>query len=313
MNILVTAIGSMSADCVITSLKKFADKVIGCDIYPSVWHAESKLCDKCYQAPFASSENEYINFLIAICKEHNIEFLIPLTDLEIDVIDHYRAKFQDIHVTLCMPTHEVLSVARNKYKLSELFKDDTEVPSVPTYLGDSDNLSTLSFPCIAKPYNGRSSEGLMRINSVEELNIVRGNKNYILQEYKEGHIFTVDYVRCAATNHAFCVAREELLRTKNGAGLTVKIIDDPSLRRLVSYIGQKLHINGCINMEFIKNNGDYYLIDINPRFSAGVAFTILVGYNMVVNHMNCFMNKDIDSQIELAEQILVKRYKEEII
>lgn len=66
-------------------------------------------------------------------------------------------------------------------------------------------------------------------------------------------------------------------------------------------------------MEFIKHLDKYYLIDINPRFSAGVAFSLVAGYNMVMSHLNCFNESDIYSPIEYAEQLITKRYKEEIL
>ena len=106
------------------------------------------------------------------------------------------------------------------------------------------------------------------------------------------------------------VPRQELLRTSNGAGLTVQIVSDESLIKLVSYIGNKLNINGCVNMEFILNNGNYYLIDINPRFSAGVAFSIVSGYDMIINHIRCFCNQSVDAQIALEEKIIIKIYEE---
>lgn len=72
----------------------------------------------------------------------------------------------------------------------------------------------------------------------------------------------------------FSIPREELLRTKNGAGTTVRIVPDSDLMQMASYIGKKLNVRGCINMEFIRSkDSTYYLIDINPRFSAGVAFS----------------------------------------
>lgn len=72
MNILVTAIGSFSADCVIGNLKKAGHRVIGCEIYPSTWHAASKDCDRFYQVPFSTDEDEYVSSLLNICaKEHN--------------------------------------------------------------------------------------------------------------------------------------------------------------------------------------------------------------------------------------------------
>ncbi len=311
MRFLITAIGSMSAECVIKRLKTKDYFVIGCDIYPGEWHYESKLCDKFIRAPYATCEDDYIQFLLNTCIRENIKFIIPLTDLEIDVINRQRQRFDEKHIILCMQSKEVLSIARNKYVLSLTFNNDTNVPSIKTSL--LTNIpDDFPFPCIAKPYNGRSSEGLLRNATREQVMAIKNKEDYIIQEQLMGNIYTVDYCRSAMTGRDVAIPRQELLRTKNGAGLTIQIIPDEQLRQLASYIGNALNINGCVNFEFILNNDRYYLIDVNPRFSAGIAFSSLSGYDMIINHINCFTNKDIEESIPLKEQIIIKKYEEVI-
>lgn len=309
MNILVTAIGSFSADCVIRTLKQNGHKVVGCDIYPAEWHAVSKDCDSVYKVPFATKEIEYISFLKEVCLKESIEFLFPLTDLEIDVLNRNRNVFSKINVILCMQLEKCLEIARNKYAMYELFVNDENI-NVP-YSVSSEKLSLdFPLPAIAKPINGRSSEGLKIISCKEDIKSLIGIGNYIIQECISGSIYTVDYVR-DINGSDFAVPREELLRTKNGAGVTVKVIPEERLINSVSYIGKVLSIVGCVNMEFISNNGNFYLIDINPRFSAGVAFSSYIGYDMVTNHLNSFIGNAISPSIEIREQILYKRFHEE--
>lgn len=309
MRILITAIGSMSAECAIKQLKAAGHFIVGCDIYPGEWHYETKLCDAFVRAPYATKKDEYVNFLIKTAVEYNLKYIIPLTDLEIDVINEKRALFDDNHIVLCMQKEEVLTIARDKYKLSKAFENDENVPSIKTCrLSELD--INFKFPCIAKPYNGRSSEGLLRNATREQVEAIENKEEYIIQEQLDGNIITVDYCRHSSSGVSCAIPREELLRTKNGAGLTVRTIADEKLIQLVSYIGNKININGCICMEFIHNEGKYYLIDINPRFSAGVAFSVVSGYNMIINHMNCFSGKDIDGQIHVKEQIIIKKYEE---
>ena len=93
----------------------------------------------------------------------------------------------------------------------------------------------------------------------------------------------------------------------------MEIFENEKIKTLSSYIGNELDINGCICMEFIENNGDYYIMDINPRFSAGTAFTQKSGYDIVKNHLNCFSNKEIDSSVRISNKIMSKRYIEEIL
>lgn len=311
MTILVTAIGSFSADCVISSLKREGHRVIGCDIYPSEWHPISKDCDRVYQVPFATDERNYVDNLLEIGSEEEVDLLFPLTDLEIDVLNKYREEFTEANIQLCLQSAECLEIARNKYRMVTLFAND-EVVKVPQTVAASNYNSQMSFPAIAKPINGRSSEGLCKLYSIEDISIIKDKENYIIQEMLPGNVYTVDYVRDIWGND-FAVPREELLRTKNGAGTTVRIVNNTILQRMVSYIGDRIGIVGCVNMEFIYSEGKFYLIDINPRFSAGVAFSHIAGYNMVVNHLNCMVGKQIDRPVDIIEQIVAKRYIEKVL
>lgn len=312
MNILITAIGSMSADCAIKRLKESGNFVVGCDIYPGEWHSETSLCDLFYQAPLATEKQKYIDFLLDICRKHCIECLIPLTDLEIDVINEFRGAFNQSNVTLCMQSEKVLNIARNKFTLFKTFENDDLVPSVPTVML-SDTSAIINYPCVAKPYNGRSSEGLLYIQSENQLKSIKNKDCYIVQDKIEGPIYTVDYIRSSSSGKDMAIPRVELLRTKNGAGLTVEIKNNEYIKNLVSYIGGKLDINGCVNMEFIEHNQKYYLIDINPRFSAGVAFSVLTGYDMINNHVRCFIDQEIDDAISLSERLMIKKYVEVVV
>ena len=284
MRILVTAIGSMSAECVIKQLKLDGHFVVGCDIYPGEWHYETKLCDCFLRAPLATAEYEYVEFLLTTCQNFDIQYIIPLTDLEIDVINRHRTVFEKKGVVLCMQSSEVLNIVRNKFNLHQFFVNDNNVPSIRTSLLEK-LPSDFKFPCIAKPFNGRSSEGLIRNATYEQVMAITNKDAYIIQEQIDGDVFTVDYCRSSKSNTDCAIPRRELLRTKNGAGLTVQMVSDLNLINLVSHIGNRLNVNGCVNMEFIYNNGNYYLIDINPRFSAGIAFSVLSGYNIISNQI----------------------------
>lgn len=310
--ILLTAIGSFSADFAIRTLRQNGDFVVGTDIYPADWHFESSLCDAFRQAPLATDTENYIRFLTGLIKEFRISHLNPLTDLEIDVINAHRDVFEQTGVKLCFPSAYTLHIARDKFELVKTFLgSEVEVPvSVATDKENNPDSNMPGLPAIAKPRSGRSSEGLMRLESPEELNRVLKMPGYIVQEMIDGPVFCVDYVRDAAGND-FAVGRKELLRTKNGAGTTVEIIPDPELSRLASEVGRRIGVNGVINMEFILNNGKYYLIDINPRFSAGVAFTAVTGYDMVCAQMDIADGKEISGkEIEIRHAILQKRFTE---
>ena len=308
MNVLLTAIGSMSALCAIKKLHEAGHKVVGCDIYPKEWHVEASLCDAFAQSPYANME-EYIPFLINLAKKENVKYIFPLTDLEIDVINKQRDKFEKENLVVCISSPETLSIARDKYALFSAFENENCVLSIPTFTA-SDDLTQLPYPCVAKPKGGRSREGLFYLQNKEQLSNIGDITNYIFQEKINGNVCCVDFVRDPNTKESFCVPREELLRTKNGAGTTVRVFNDTSLSELVKYIGGKLNICGVVNMEFIKNDSGFYLIDINPRFSAGIAFSCKTGYDFINAHLACFSDGQIPTPVEFEDSIEIKYFVE---
>lgn len=316
MRILVTAIGSMSAPCVINILREAGHFVLGTDIYPGEWHHETSLCNVFLQAPYATNIEEYIPFLINVCAKYQIDTILPLTDVEIDTLRQYRVQFEQININLAMPKDDVLDIVRNKYALYKMFEHDTFVPSIFTmkledYLLEKTSCK-IDYPCIVKKYNGRSSEGLIRDARREDITVIENKSDYIIQPQISGSVCTIDYVRSQSQD--VIIAREELLRTKNGAGMTIRLFEDSHLRDLVSHIGNKLGISSAVNMEFIHaEDGEYYLIDINPRFSAGIAYSKIAGYDMVTNHFRALSQMKIDAQIGVKQMIITKYWKEEIL
>ena len=164
MRFIVTAIGSFSADCVIRKLKQSGHYIVGCDIYEGCWHAVSRICDSFYKAPYAIEERAYVDFLLDVSYKEKINHIIPLTDLEVDVLNKYRKEFDSAGIVLSIQPPDCLAVARNKERLCKLFENDVLVHVPKTVrLENWSNCSGLAFPLIAKPVNGRSSEGLFKI------------------------------------------------------------------------------------------------------------------------------------------------------
>ena len=89
--VLITAIGSFSADAAIRSCREMDMMIVGCDIYPMEWIANSLDVDIFYQA-LRFNDPGYIDFINQVCKENKIDFIIPLTDPEVDILSENREK-----------------------------------------------------------------------------------------------------------------------------------------------------------------------------------------------------------------------------
>lgn len=309
VNILVTAIGSFSASTVVESLKQDSriHKIYGCDIYPSEWHYITKEFEDVFLSPRVSDEALYLNFIKNIIVLHDIKLIVPLTDIEVDFFKKHRDHFSNITVTI--GNDGFLEIARNKVLLSDFVKSKG-YSSIPSY--KIDDLEDAIYPIIGKPLDGRSSEGLMFIDSFKDLIKSKDYSNYIFQTYIKGDICTLDIIRNSATSEIVIVPRKELIRTKNGAGMTVELFYDEKLIEISKQISEDLDAHGAFNMEFILNGNDYYLIDINPRFSAGIGFTKMMGYDLVKNALNVFLDAPME-KVTVYKNLIVQKHMVEVI
>lgn len=304
MNVLVTAIGSMSADTVLTTLSEVQSlKLIGTDIYPQEWQPNAAFVSKFYQIHKATHA-AYISQMLEICRENNINYIIPLTDPEVDCLSENAKLFEKEGVTLCISSPETILKCRDKSTIEELFKNSSTVKVVSS-LSREKLEDEKVYPIIAKPKRGRSSEGLFLLKKKSSLAIIDSFDDYLFQPRIEGAVFTVDFIR-TINGDTLCIPRKELIRTSNGAGITVEIIQSDYLNKVTRVIGETLNIIGCVNIEFISDGTDFYLIDINPRFSAGIGFSLEAGYDFVTNHLRCFQNKEID-KLSLVREGIISR------
>lgn len=310
MNVLVTAIGSMASEAVISSLtNNHGFRIVGCDIYPKSWIYTSNFVESFYQVSRADSES-YLEDLIHICDVENINYLIPLTDLEIDVLSENIEIFRNKNIVICISDLNVIHICRDKLLFYRLFACSNEIAVIPTYTYQE--IDDHFFPMVAKPRRGRSSEGLFIAKNRSIIDsTINDLSSYIFQPYVSGDVFTVDFVR-DNNGSFFCLPRQELLRTKNGAGITVELKINPIIKDIVEEIINYIPVKGCLNFEFLYDGNTYYLMDINPRFSAGIAFSQLAGYDFVFNHLKVFMGLPIDDPISYSPVIMCKRYLEYI-
>jgi carbamoyl-phosphate synthase large subunit len=313
VNILITAIGSFSADAVITALSRYPNvRLIACDINPEHWIPLSSSVNAFYQVPLAYDVSAYITSLCTIIQTEKIEYIIPLTDPEVDVFCDHREVFDTLDVKICMPDNATVKICRDKLAYYQFLKGESNIEVIPTFcITDIKSVLALQLPIVLKPRKGRSSEGLLVIDNKPDLiNKLQRLKDYVAQPLYRGDVYTVDYIRQAKSQIVSSISRKELIRTKNGAGLTVEIMYDETLHQIVRHLGEKLFLNGCVNFEFIRHQNTYFLMDINPRFSAGVAFSILAGYDMVTNHLICFTDKKIDPSISYQHMFVTRKYME---
>lgn len=358
--VIVTAIGSFSAQNVISACHAAGMRVVGCDIYPAEWVVNSQDVDVFFQAPYATDREQYRNFLRELCKKEQASVLMPLTDMEIDVIQEWRTELaedlKELGAEVWISGFSAVTLCRNKEKMETFLRERRLCRTIPGVelseleekleqgllpdaflLSDGECASlnrkdgqergrnqkagfvSLCYPLVAKPFDGRSSQGLRILESEEDLHFFlhtcseEQKQQYLVQPMISGHVITVDVVRNPESGQIFCLPRRELLRTLNGAGTSVCVFRNELLEQQCRDIAESVGIRGCVNMEFIeadREKNEYYFLECNPRFAGGVAFSGAAGYDMADAHIRCFTGEKLDEMSVTGEQYIARRYAE---
>ena len=305
--IIITAVGSFSAPAAVKSCREAGYRVVGTDINPQEVIAESMSVDRFVRMPRADAGEAYLAAMETLIAEEDAQAVIPLTDVEVDALNHVRERL--LPAELWLSPENTLVQARDKEQsrlaAERAFRRDPELSerflTIPTIRFSSwlssryGGSGAEGLPMVLKPRDGRSSEGLYRVRTADELrtavreiSLWGGEDRYLVQPLIEGNVVTVDTVR-SADGGCIAVPREELRRTHNGAGLAVRVFRDPLVEKAACAVAKELGILGCVNFELIAaEDGTYRFLECNPRFSGGIAFSVTAGEDVIRRHIAVF-------------------------
>ena len=286
--VLVTAIGTVTATAVVRQLRKAGGyRIIGADINRRNEIATSLDVDEYYQFPYSTGE-DYIPFALDFCRAHGVEYYYAVIDKEVVNLAKNRERFLAIGTKLCVVNYEFARTCHFKNTFGEWVSGHIPEIAIRAY-GSLEKAKRAAFPLFIKPCEGVASTGCRRIDSPGELEACVGEaeigNSVIVQDYVEGTNITVDCIRNRKTGQTAQIQRRELLRNSNGCGIAVEIFHDPRLERICDALIEGLDLNGVVNIEFFETKDGYRIIEINPRFSAGTAYSCMAGIDTVLNAM----------------------------
>ncbi len=291
------------------------DKIVATDMQlsaPALQVADVKL-----QVPAVYAE-DYIECTLVICKEYEIDALISLNDLELPILAERKADFCSIGVQVIVSSPEVIDICFDKYKTAKWIESlGLQSPKTYVRLEDAKNAierGEITFPLFMKPRWGSGSIGLETINDMEELDIYYnllikkikrtilatasvGDEYIMIQEKLTGAEFGLDVINDLKGNHIAVSVKQKLAMR---AGETDKAItvDNPQIREIGRLIGENLKHIGNLDMDIMQRaNGDYCVLELNPRFGGGYPFSYEAGVNMPKAIIEWLKGNTIDANI----------------
>ena len=284
--VLVTAIGTAASTTIVGELKKTGQyHIIGADMAKRNEVATSLDVDEYHQFPPSIGE-EYIPFAINFCKEHKVDYYFAIIDNEVVNLARNKKAFEEVGTRLCLSDYEFVNISHYKDLFLKWIDENIPEIAIKQYI-NLDEVKNARFPLFLKPHEGAASRGCRKLESYEEviasINTEEIGGSFLIQDYVEGRLITVDCIRNRKTGQKLVVPRKEHLRNTDGCGIAVEIFYDGELEQICGRLMDKLDLNGVINIEFFETESGYKIVEINPRHSAGTVYSCMAGGDTVLN------------------------------
>jgi len=319
MNLLITSIGKRVQ--LIKHLKKYFN-VVGVDA--GELNPAKYFIDKFYKIPKAN-EIDYIESLLYICRKEKVRVLVPLYEGEFEVLHNAREKFKNLGVTLLLSNSRVLDICKNKENTYNHFLNskvnipkvyfEKEIKDIIKY-ADIDKI-----PLIIKPKDGMGSNNVYKINNIDELKFFKGYvKNGMVQEFIDGNEYTVDTLVDLKGDPVYIIPRKRI-EVRSGEVIKSSTIRDEGIinntLEVINHLNKLRDENGLalcgpLTIQFFKKNeGQIYLLEINPRFGGGVPLSFEAGGNYAQKIYEMAEGKQLE-YIKDFKEITMLRYEEAV-
>ena len=206
----------------------------------------------------------YVPALREICEEFGVRAVVPLTDLDLEILGHARNADPTRPLPAFVPDAEIARATFDKYE-THLLLERLGLPSPPTALPGE---PVDGYPVMVKPRWGSGARSIFRAEDAREAEFLAAyiREPAMLQRAMRGPEFSMD---CMSDLEGRClnVVPRTMLESRGGESIKGTTIDDPELidlgRRAVEALGCR---GPCTVQAFRDEEIGFGITDVNTRF-----------------------------------------------
>lgn len=243
------------------------------------------LVDKVYQIPMPGVGQEVLlNRLNYIHQTEKVDVLIPNFDAELFNFIKLENELKQMGIATFLPTLEQFE-ERQKWQLDEFGKKyNISVPySKPiNHVAEINSLAhEFGYPLVVK---GKFYDAKVAYTPEQALHffnqtISKWGLPIIIQQYTQGIELNLTGLGDGKGNLIGAVAMRKTYVTDKGKAWAGIALEDETMINIARNMVKQTKWRGGFELEMIKVDQTYYLIEINPRFPAWVYLAIGVGQN----------------------------------
>ncbi len=313
MNILILSCGTRNKLVSYFKENKYFEKVVVTDCSeqaPALYEA-----DKYYIVP-RMKEVGYLDCLIDICKKEDIQIVLPLQEEELLLIAQNKKLFEEQGIIPIVSDYEKVLLCKDKFLLNKWLEEHA-INAVPTVLATDYLKNAVEREDIyVKPRLGAGSVNTMPVHSKRLLEALVEDtaEELIVQPSISGKEFGVDvYVDIISKEVIACFCKEKL-RMRAGETEKSLSVKNEQIKELVTKAVKALGLVGPLDVDVMEWNGEYYILEINPRFGGGYPHAYACGVSFP-DYIACNGKgeRNASGMDAYAENTLAMKYSELII
>ncbi len=210
-----------------------------------------------WAAPPRIDDPAYVPFLEALVERYDVRAVVPLTDLDIEVLARAELPAFVPHPEVCRATYD-------KFEAHELLLRHG-LPSPPTVLPGEE---PESYPVIVKPRQGSGARSIHPAADRGQMEFFVGyvDEPVMVQRLMGGPEFSIDLL-CDLEGRCLNAIPRTMIESRGGESIKGTVIRDPELIDLGVRVAEALPVRGpCTVQAFRDPEIGLGITDVNTRF-----------------------------------------------
>ena len=279
---LVVSGGGLQGAALVKSLRAMGDvRVLVADCHDeNVGRFEA---DGYLQAPLLADTTAFSAFLRRVCRDEQVDHLLPTTDLELAAFVSQRTALEAAGTRVWVSSAEALALARDKLALAAWLAA-RNLPSLPTW--SEPEAITHNGPLIGKPRAGYGSRGIVKLDSRADAIALPAAAcaglawQPLLDDFDE---YSIDFAITAPGVVSPAYVRRRI-RTSGGYA----VLCEPGADTAVQTLAERAVLGlseagalGVLNLQVLVEHGRAWVSDFNARAGMSLPLTLVAGGNPV--------------------------------